>query len=372
MRVITFSLRNLARKKSRTLLAILGITLGVMLITSLLMVMDGLEGSITESLSLLGGNLIIQEKGAIDQVFSIVNISLINDLQRLPDIQAISPEIYAPRNIEGAEGRKFVTLIGITPSYREIVSASYVKQGAFFNERGKIVLGSKLANQLNITLGDIFVVDTISFNVTGIFETNTGFADSIIGLIPLEDARSLRNMNQDQISIIEVRPQDPDKTEGIKAFVETQYSGYEVIYPADIVSEATEILGVLRTAVWIVSSIAVVIGGIGIANAMLMSVVERTPEIGLLKATGWKNSDVAYSVLIEAFTIGIVSGGLGICISLLIPPLATNINAALTVRLSLSTVIESFVFGVGLSLVSGIYPAVRASQVAPITAIRGE
>lgn len=336
------------------------------------MVMDGLEGSITDSLNLLSGNLIIQEEGAIDQALSIVNTSLIDDLQQLPDIQVISPEIYVPRNLEGPEGRKFVNLIGITPSYREIVSESYIKEGAFFNERGKIVLGSRLADQLDLRIGDVFVVDTSSFNVTGIFETNTGFADSIIALIPLEDARRLRNMNQDQVSVIEVKPQDPDKIEGIRAFVETQYEAYEVIFPTDVVGEATEILSVLRTAVWIVSVIAVVIGGIGIANAMLMSVMERTPEIGLLKATGWKNSDVAYSVLIEAFTIGIVGGGVGLSSSLFIPPLAANINAALTVRISLTTLLESFGFGVGLSLVSGIYPAVKASRVAPITAIRGE
>jgi len=101
MNIATNSLKNLKRRKMRTILAILGITLGVMLITSLLTVMDGLQSSIAESLRLLSGNLIIQEKGAIDQTLSIVNTSLIETLQSNKDVEVISPEIYVARTLKG-------------------------------------------------------------------------------------------------------------------------------------------------------------------------------------------------------------------------------------------------------------------------------
>ncbi len=373
MNVVTFSLKNLKRRKMRTSLAILGIALGVMLITSLLFIMDGLESSITGSLELLSGNLIIQEEGSIDQTLSIVNASLIENLRNNTDIEVISPEIYVARTLPGGVGPRFITLIGVTDSYSEIVSPGYIKFGTFFNETdsGKIIVGSKWAKQGDLEVGDTFPIDSTSFEVTGIFETNT-LADSFIALIPLEDARALRNLSEDQISVIEVRPVDPDKADEIRSYVESNFEDYEVVFPEDLVKEATEIMGTLRNTVWLVSAIAVLIGGIGIANAMLMSVMERTPEIGLLKATGWRNIDVGYSVLIEALGIGVIGGLIGLLLGMVAAQTAQNIIPALTVRLTLTTILESLIFGVGLSLGSGVYPAVKAARLSPIRAIRGE
>lgn len=372
MNVVTFSLKNLKRRKMRTSLAILGITLGVMLITSLLFIMDGLESSITGSIELLSGNLIIQKEGAIDQTASIVNTSLIENLQSNKDIKVISPEIYVARTPPGEAGL-FVTLIGVTNSYSEIVSPGYIKIGTFFNatDSGKIVLGSKLAERLDLKVGDVFPIDSVTFNVTGIFETNT-LADVMIALIPIEDARDLGNLSEDQVSVIEVRPVDPDKADEIRSYVESNFEGYEVVFPEDLVKEATEIMGTLRNTIWLVSAIAVLIGGIGIANAMLMSVMERTPEIGLLKATGWRNIDVGYSVLIEALGIGVIGGLIGLLLGMIAAQTAQNIIPALAVRLTLTTILESLIFGVGLSVGSGVYPAVKAARLSPIRAIRGE
>jgi len=373
MNVATYSLKNLKRRKMRTFLAILGIALGVMLITSLLTVMDGLESSIAESLGLLSGNLIIQEEGAVDQTLSIVNSSLIESLRINEDIKAISPEIYVARTLKGGVGPRFITLIGATDSYREIVSPGYIKIGSYFNEtdRGKILLGSKLADLLELEVGESFLINSINFSVTGIFETNT-LVDAIIAIIPIEDARALRNLPEGYVSIIEVKPIEPDKAGEIKSYIESNFEGYEVVFPEDLMSEATEVLGNLRNTIWIVSAIAVLIGGIGIANAMLMSVIERTPEIGLLKATGWRNIDLVYSVLIEGIGIGAIGCMIGLLLGVVAAHMAQNIVPALTVRLTLATILGSFVFGMGLSLLSGLYPAIKASRLSPIKAIRGE
>ncbi len=373
MNVTLYSLKNLKRRKLRTGLAILGIVLGVMLITSLLTVMDGLESSITESLNLLSGNLIIQEEGSVDQAFSIVNASLVEDLRKNEDIEAISPEIYVARSLEASGGPRFITLIGVTDSYRDMVSPEYIKTGSYFNEtdQNKIILGSRIADRLDVELGETFLIPPMNFTVTGIFETNT-IADAIIGLIPLPDARAIRNLSEDQVSVIEVKPVDPERADAIKSYVESRFEEYEVIFPEDLIKEATEILGTVRNTVWLLSGIAVLIGGIGIANAMLMSVIERTPEIGLLKATGWRNMDVGYSVLVEALGIGVIGCLFGLVLGIIAGQTAQNMIPALTVKFTPLTFIESFVFGVGLSLFGGAYPALKASRMSPIQAIRGE
>ncbi len=376
MNIVTFSLKNLKRRKMRTGLAILGIILGVMLITSLLTIMDGLESSITESLELLSGNLIIQEENSPDQAFSIVNLSLVENLSSNPDIKVISPEIYVFKTLQGGGGGfggGFINFIGITESYREIVSPSYIKTGTYFNESdsGKMILGSKLAENLEKEVPDNFPIDSMNFNITGIFETNT-FADSFIALIPIADARVLSELPEDKVNIIEVRPVDPEKADAIRAYVESNFDGYEVVFPEDLAKEATDIMSTIRDTIWLVSSIAVLIGGIGIANAMLMSVMERTPEIGLLKATGWRNIDVGYSVLIEALGIGIIGGLIGLLFGVVAAQMAENMVPLLSIRVTWITILESFGFAVGLSLVSGVYPAVKAARLSPIRAIRGE
>jgi len=377
MNIVTFSLKNLRRRKMRSALAILGIVLGVMLITSLLTIMDGLESSITESLELLSGNLIIQKNGTIDQAFSIVNLSLVENLSSNPDIEAISPEIYVTRMLPdgggGGFGGRFINLIGVTDSYREIVSPEYIKTGTYFSEsdRGKAILGSKLADRLGKDVNDSFRIDSTDFNITGIFETNT-LVDLFMVLIPIGDARAISDMSPDKVSIIEVKPVAPERADAIREYVESNFEGYEVVFPEELMQEASEILDVVRNAVWAVSSIAVLIGSIGIANAMLMSVMERTPEIGLLKATGWKNIDVGYSVLIEALGIGIIGGLIGLLFGVVAAQMAQNLIPALTVRLTLTTIFESLGFAVGLSLLSGVYPAVKAARLSPIRAIRGE
>jgi len=373
LNIVSFSLRNLGRRKMRTGLAVLGIALGVMLITSLLAVMDGLESSVTESLGLLSGNLIIQQRGAVDQALSTVNVSLVDYLSGDPDVEVVSPEIYVPRSLPGGGMPRFINLIGITNSYRQIVPPGYMKAGTSFDEsdRGKAVLGAKLAGRLGLGVGGTLAVDPINFTVTGIFETNT-FVDSLIVLVPLADARGLSGKPEGLVSVVEVRPVSPERARAIKERVESEFEEYEAVFPEDLMREATEIVDTLRDVVWIVSSIAVLIGGVGIANAMLMSVMERTPEIGLMKAVGWRNVDVGYSVLLEALGMGIIGGLIGLLLGVSASMAAEGVVPALSVRFTSTSLAESFLFAIALSMGSGVYPAARAARLSPMVAIRGE
>lgn len=335
--------------------------------------MDGLETSIAQSVELLSGNLIVQKKGSVDLPFSIVNVSLIDLLEANEDIKAVSPEIYVAKRIGEGGILGFVSIIGITEAYGEIVSPGYIKMGEAFQEgdTGKAIIGIKLADRLNLGLGDTLVIDSYEFTITGIFETNT-LVDASTVLVPIKDARRMSGLPQEVVHVIEIRPVSPDRADAIKRYVEDRYDDYEVIYPQELLEEGEEIMNTLRGVVWIVSSIAVIVGGMGIANAMLMSVLERTPEIGVLKATGWSNSDVGYSVVLEALGIGIMGGLLGVTLGIGASLAAESIIPNLPVHLSPIPILQSFAFAIGLSILSGMYPALKATRLPPIAAIRGE
>jgi putative ABC transport system permease protein len=351
----------------------MGIAVGVMLISSLLLIMDGLETSISDSVEILSGNLIVQKEGSIDLTASIVNISLVDTLKKNPDIKAISPEIHVGKRLDDAGLIGFLVLIGITESYDELVSQSYIKYGKIFNENEteKATIGIKLAEQLNIGLDDTLIIESFEFKIDGIFETNT-LIDSTTLLVPISDARKLSGLPKEVVNIIEIRPVSPDRAKAIKEYVESEFDGIEVIFPQELLEEGQEIMATLRGVIWTISSIAVIIGGIGIANTMLMSVLERTPEIGVLKATGWSNFNVSYSIVLESIGIGIIGGLIGITLGISASLAAQEFIPNLPVQITLLPLSQSFLFAIGLSVLSGIYPAIKAARISPIAAIKGE
>ncbi len=373
MNTFTFGVGNLRRRKGRTLLAVLGIAVGVMLITSLLLIMDGLETGISDSVELLSGNLIVQRAGSVDLPFSIVDVSLVDILEANGDIKAVSPEIYVAKRLSEGGLMGFVSIIGITESYGEIVSPAYIKMGKIFHEddRGKATVGVKLADQLGIGVGDTLTIDSHELTITGIFETNTLIDASTI-LVPIEDARMMSGLPEEVVNVIEIRPISPDRAGAIKEEIEEMYDDIEVIYPQDLLEGGEEIMDTLRGVVWVVSSIAVLVGGIGIANVMLMSVLERTSEIGLLKATGWSDFDIGYSVVLEALGIGTIGGLVGVSLGMGASLAAESVIPNLPVSLSLIPVSQSFIFAIVLSVLSGVYPAFKAARIPPIVAITGE
>jgi len=373
LNIVSFSISNLTRRKGRTSLAIMGIAVGVMLISSLLLIMDGLETSISDSVDILSGNLIVQKEGSIDLTSSIVNMSLVDTLRKNPDIKAVSPEIHVAKRLDEGGLIGFVVLIGITESYGELVSPSYIKYGKIFseNETEKANIGIKLAEQLNLGLDDTLIVESFEFNINAIFETNT-LIDSTTLLVPISDARVLSGLPKEVVNIIEVRPTNPDRAKAIKEYVESNFDGYEVIFPQELLEEGQEIMATLRGVILTISSIAVIIGGIGIANTMLMSVLERTPEIGVLKATGWSDFNVSYSIVLESIGIGIIGGLIGTTLGISASLAAQEFIPNLPVQITLLPLSQSFLFAIGLSILSGIYPAIRAARISPISAIKGE
>jgi putative ABC transport system permease protein len=229
----------------------------------------------------------------------------------------------------------------------------------------------KLAKKLDLDVGSVFQVDSHDFEVRGIFETKT-LADTVVALIPIEDARELSGLPEDKLSIIEVRPMRPEDADEIEAFVEGNYDSLSVKYPKELAEEGEQVMNIIRNTTWVVSSIAVIVGGIGIANAMAMSVLERTSEIGLLKATGWRDSDVGYSFILEALEMGAAGGILGVILGVIASKAATWIVPELPIHLAYLTLVESFSFALLLSIMSGVYPAIKAARLSPIVAIKGE
>jgi ABC-type antimicrobial peptide transport system permease subunit len=130
MNLLSFSFNNLKRRKLRTALVIVSIMIGVMLVTSLLIIMDGLERQITQSIGLLSGNAIVFRKGVVDQTMSIIDASLVEDIDSTGYARAVSPEIHLIRDLKNGGLFNFVNFIGITEMYAEVVSLKYITKEA--------------------------------------------------------------------------------------------------------------------------------------------------------------------------------------------------------------------------------------------------
>ena len=150
-----------------------------------------------------------------------------------------------------------------------------------------------------------------------------------------------------------------------------KYPELEAITASQAVEETEDIMGIMDLFFYVMASISLIIAGIGIVNAMLMSVLERTKEFGVLKAVGWENDDLLKLIIEESILIGVVGGIIGIIISVAIVEILNN-YMPFSLLITKELIGEAFLFSVIAGIVGGIYPAWRVTKIDPIQAIRGE
>ena len=412
-RVLRETFTSLSANKLRTGLTVLGIVIGVAAVIAMMSVGQGAQNSITDQINSIGTNVLYVSAGSQARFsaggFNAVrNIKVLTlaDAQALanplqaPSVKAVAPVIQGGNISAAANGQTTTTTVyGVTTSYFSIRNQQ-VSEGAYFNDQQVstharvAIIGVDLATTLfgrttNLT-GQTLLINSQTFTIIGVLTaaggTSFGSADNQV-IVPLTTARD-RVTSRPGTSVDGIYIQAasatavPEASTQISDIMRLRHhvavgkEDFSVTNQQSLLTTATSITGILTTVLGGIAAISLLVGGIGIMNIMLVSVVERTREIGLRKALGARNRDIMTQFLAESSFLSLLGGLIGILlgwlISLIIGQIASAAGTSLTPAVSLNAILLATSFSIAVGLFFGIYPARRAARLEPVEALRYE
>jgi len=407
---LKIALRALRANKLRSVLTILGIVIGVATVVALLALGKGTTASVTSSIQSNGSNLLTVSAGRQQggrpgagggsQVASYLYYADYQLLQRsLSGVSAIAPSYQSSYLVKyGAESFN-VNVTGITKDYQEtnsykVTTGRFISDGDNKAQALVAVLGSQTAEDLfgGLTpIGKTISVNGIKFEVIGVLESkgSSGFGSSDDAIfIPLETGytklfgskatyNDKKTVNSIAVSVTNADAMDTVSAQ-IKFLIRRSHKlassaelDFNVLSQADLLSTITSVTNTLTIFLGAIAGISLLVGGIGIMNIMLVSVTERTKEIGLRKAVGATKNQILTQFLIETVTLSLLGGIIGILLGVGIALLFTA-TGLLTAVITADSILLAFFFALAIGVFFGIYPAFRAANLHPMVALRYE
>ncbi|MDR2966398.1 MAG: ABC transporter permease [Methanobacteriaceae archaeon] len=377
MSFISLIFKNPFRNKSRALLAIIGIGIGIATIIALGAITAGLTQTIDDTLHAGGADFSIlsKESDAVGTPYGTATL----DEEWLDKIQNIS----GVKNVEGVyigmvplENKPYSMLIGIDPKNDFNLSSMTMTltKGRMIKDDSKEILAGKLTlEDLNKNVGDEITIKDQKFTIVGVFESGDPGQDNGL-LTSIKDVQKLVD-DTGKVSIISVFVDSGVDVNSITKKIDEKY-GDDITTVTSItdIEMVAESLDMVNAASWGISLLAIVIGGIGVINTMIMSVYERTREIGVLKAVGWKRRRILGMILGESIVLTITAGVVGSIIGVVgIRLLASaGILGEITPVFTIEPFTQAFGVAIIVGLIGGFYPAWRASRLPPTEALRYE
>ena len=377
--------------KMRSFLTMLGIIIGVLSVTLLVGIVQGATDSVTTQLQGLGGNKLMVSITSPKATF--ITLEDLANLQNKDGIGLIAPTIQGADTAKADGKISSASISGVTDNAQivdgiTVVNGRFIQQSDNQNRLNVAVVGAKIAKDLfghTDVVGSSFTMLGRSFEIVGVLKedgtTSMSSQDSTV-YIPINTASRL--MNQTSIrsfnaATISSGTVDQGKTalenflgSKIKASSDnSEDKGYTIFNMGDILSAFDSIMGTMSLLLGGIASISLIVGGIGIMNIMLVSVTERTREIGIRKAIGAQHSDILIQFLIEAVSISITGGLIGMLMGAgLLQVLSSIMDLQLHLSVSVSALALGFSLAIGV--IFGIYPANKAARLKPIDALRYE
>ncbi len=399
------SYKNIRERMSRSILTLLGIAVGIMAIVSLIAIGEGMNVAVSSELSTLSDTIIVQ----VGEGFSIFNFGQngnsvsddeylterdISDIERIPGVKDVSPQLSGAGILSFNGETIGVSLTGMDSDimkvqygFEDLDSGDLIDSG----EQNKVIIGYDVAYNYfdaNIAVDDMVMINGNKLQVNGIFAEFSGGGltssdDAVIMLTrDYKKVTGESNIKSAVVTVYNVNEVDPiaDEIE----YVVNENHGDEDFASATTLSSILDsilsILGILQTVLIAIASIALIVASIGIMNTMLTSVMERTREIGIMKAIGATNKDIMLIFIIEGILLSVIGGAFGIflgvfgsqAISSILLSFEMGGGGSFEPVISLVAIVLAISVSLLVGVLSSLYPAWRAAQMSPIEAVRYE
>jgi putative ABC transport system permease protein len=409
---LRIALRALAANKLRSILTMLGIIIGVAAVIALMSIGRGVELFVTDTFQGIGSNLLFVFPGGPERQglqrtgrnrekpVTSDDVAFLSNAANFPEIEAVAADLQNFTSVEYGRENTFVQVAGVNQSYGE-VRGFRLQDGEWFSETDQraaarvAIIGQTIVTRLfpngEDPLGQTLRINNLPFKIIGTLVKKGGFLggdqDNIV-FVPLTTAqqRVYNARTADgklAVSAIYLQIREADSLDAAAQRITGQLRSYRniafrdeddftVVTQEDLISSFGQITGALTLFLGLIAGISLLVGGIGIMNIMLVSVTERTREIGLRKAIGAKRRDVLSQFLVEAVTLSLFGGLLGIAIGASAAIAITLVQPDLPVAVTWDSIVLATGVSVAIGLFFGLYPAARAARLNPIDALRYE
>jgi len=410
------ALESLNGNKMRSGLTVLGIVIGVAAVIAMLAVGNGAQASITGSISSIGTNLLFIFGGAPSQdgppgsgprtsgnnerPLTLGDANALLDSFAAPSVEMVAPAIQGNGLLTFSSETTSTSISGVTPEYSqvrnlEIAEGEFINQEHILGRMSVVVLGPETAIELfghaDGIVGETIRIEGQPFRIIGVLVARGGGAfgsEDNSAYIPFTtaQARLIKRSARDEVDVIFVQATTaeavPSAVEEVSNIIRQRHrtpvgaDDFTVFTQQDFLSIFSQITGVLTIFLGGIAGISLLVGGIGIMNIMLVSVTERTKEIGLRKALGARKRDILLQFLTESSLLSLIGGIIGTIfgwvIARIVEQVATATGNTFVPIVGVDAIILSTSFSAMIGLFFGIYPASRAANLEPVEALRYE
>jgi putative ABC transport system permease protein len=370
---ITFIVANLVGRPARSLLTLSGIAIAVAAVVALLGVVRGFERSLLELYQGRGIDVMVQQAGRLQMTSSVLSENLLADIESTEGVAEVYPALIEVLSLL-KDDMMGVVVQGWPPDSEPIRRLKWVTGGPYSDaEAREVLVGERLAAAMNVKVGDTTeLIEGEPFEVVGIFESANVF-DSGSMFVPIRPLQKLM-FRQGEVTMFAVvaESQDPEALRGLAERLRGVAPKVEADVADDVARRSTEIR-VARSFAWLTSMIAVMIGSVGMLNTMMMAVFERTREIAMLRALGWRRRRVIAMVLGESTLLCLAGAAVGIAVAVVLVKVLAQMPAAgrlVAGDISAGVMFQGLVLALLLGLIGGLYPAWTAARLAPVEGLR--